>query len=106
MQGRAVAEPEHLNLDVPGIRNEPFEVGRSIAKRACCQALRAGHDLEEIFRLINAPHPDPATAGRGFDQQRIANLGSRGLDAIAVTQSKAPAARQYGDARPLRRRAG
>src|SRR5579883_3258991 len=56
MNGAAIAEAEHLNLDMPRGLDEAFEIDGGVAEGFPRQRLRRGHASLELARTIDPPH--------------------------------------------------
>ena len=68
----AVAEAEHLDLDVTGLGDQALQVHGAVAEAFSAIAWVDSTSLR-VLRLVDPPHADAAAAGRCLDQQRIAD---------------------------------
>ncbi len=69
----AVRVTEDLDLDVAGSRDVALEEHPRVAEAAQRLALGGAHGLGEPARLLDDTHSPSAAAGRGLDQQRVAD---------------------------------
>ncbi len=69
----AVPIGEDLDFDVPRPRQVFLDQHAAVAKSGLRLALCAGQRRGELRRAIDGPHPAPAAAGRGLDQDRKAD---------------------------------
>ena len=72
----AVLVGQHLDLDVPGSRDQALDEQGVVAERAARLAPGRGHGAGEVAGPVHRVHALPAAAGRRLDQHRVAD--SRG----------------------------
>ena len=98
----AVAEAEHLNLDVSRLGDVALEIHGTVTERPRRHRLGRLDRLGEVFRLVDAPHADPAASGGSLHQQGEADVARGVLDAGDVARCEARAARKHRHAGCLR----
>src|SRR4051812_206121 len=69
----AVGVTEDLDLDVPGVGDEPLQEHGAVAERGGRLAARAAHCIGQFRRVGDQPHTAAAAAKGRLDQQREAN---------------------------------
>ena len=69
----AVLVGQHLDLDVPGRRDQAFDEQGVVAERAARLAPGRGHGVGEVAGPVHRVHALPATSGRRLDQHRVAD---------------------------------
>ena len=80
----AVGVTEDLDLDVPGVGDEPLQEHGAVAERGGRLAARAAHRLGQLRRVGDQPHTAAAAAKGRLDQQREANGRARGGNLVQV----------------------
>ncbi len=80
VDGAAVGVGQHLHLDVPGPVDPAFEQQRVVAEGGAGHPAR-GLDLGlEVRRVADQPHALAAAAGRGLQQDGVADRGGGGRE--------------------------
>jgi hypothetical protein len=67
---------QHLNLDVAGAAQIPFQKHRVVAEGGLRFAPGSGQCFIKLHKVIDDAHPAPTAAGAGLDQHRRADLRS------------------------------
>ncbi len=73
----AVGVGQHLDLDVPGIGDEPLDQQRGVPERGGGRAARRLDGLGHLLRRAHDQHALAAAARRGLDQHGIADAAGR-----------------------------
>lgn len=80
---------EHLNFNVARILQEFFHVDRAVAEGGEGFALGERYRVDERALGMHDAHPASATAARGFDDDRVANLARDLGDFLRVVWQRA-----------------
>ena len=87
VQHGAVGVGEHLDLDVPGGRDQPLDEQRGVAERAERLPAGARDRAGEVGGVVHLAHALAATARRRLEQHRVADAG-RGGGQLGVRQCR------------------